>query len=232
MAENVYSALELYESCKEDADEAQVDLRKAKQVLADVVASTPLDIELAWSLYWFSEVNAEHVGFGLTLAGVPNNGANSIHSVLQPGPVVAQCNSCSAPIRATSRSNLKDAKSALDGRSRFATAWEHRSQWSCDCLAQKKQQREQHYEENQKQRSEQLNSLKSMPYQQYLKTEHWQTVRRAALKRARFRCQVCNANAPLDVHHRTYENRGAEWASDVIALCRECHARHHGKLPE
>jgi 5-methylcytosine-specific restriction endonuclease McrA len=42
---------------------------------------------------------------------------------------------------------------------------------------------------------------------------------------------VCNEEAskgkPLDVHHRTYERRGAEKAEDVIVLCRRCHELFH-----
>lgn len=74
-----------------------------------------------------------------------------------------------------------------------------------------------------------LHDLKTMPYGDYLQTDHWQAVRSAALKRARFACQLCNARTVLHVHHRTYERRGEEFASDVIALCAECHKTFHGK---
>ena len=69
--------------------------------------------------------------------------------------------------------------------------------------------------------------LATMPYRDYLQTPEWQEVRRAALERAGYRCQVCNAATPLDVHHRTYERRGHEHPSDVIALCRTCHELFH-----
>lgn len=69
--------------------------------------------------------------------------------------------------------------------------------------------------------------LKTMPYAQYLKTDHWQSVRKNALRHARYRCQLCNKQAPLYVHHRTYERRGEELLSDVIALCQLCHEKHH-----
>jgi hypothetical protein len=69
--------------------------------------------------------------------------------------------------------------------------------------------------------------LRAMPYAAYLRTEHWQTVRKAAIKRADGRCQLCNASASLDVHHRTYERRGCERDNDVIALCRDCHDLFH-----
>lgn len=75
-----------------------------------------------------------------------------------------------------------------------------------------------------------VHQLRTMPYQQYLQTEHWQFVRRAALARAGGRCQLCNSPSRLQVHHRTYERRGAEHDTDVTVLCDNCHGRYHGKL--
>jgi hypothetical protein len=69
--------------------------------------------------------------------------------------------------------------------------------------------------------------LTTMPYAAYLKTAHWQDVRQRALGRAEGRCQLCGTAGSLDVHHNTYERRGKERPSDVIALCRTCHAKHH-----
>lgn len=73
-----------------------------------------------------------------------------------------------------------------------------------------------------------LVAARSMPYSEYLQTDHWKRTRLAALKRAGYRCSVCNASGTtLDVHHRTYERRGEEHSADVIALCRGCHTRFH-----
>ena len=69
--------------------------------------------------------------------------------------------------------------------------------------------------------------LRTMPYRDYLQTEEWQVRRRAALKRAAYRCQVCDRSGRLHVHHRTYERRGAELARDLIVLCAECHRIYH-----
>lgn len=74
-----------------------------------------------------------------------------------------------------------------------------------------------------------IKELARMPYAQYLQTEHWQETRRAALKRAGFKCQLCNSGGVLDVHHRTYERRGQERSADVIVLCRDCHSKFHDK---
>ena len=73
---------------------------------------------------------------------------------------------------------------------------------------------------------------RSMPYSRYLQTIHWRTVRKYALENARFCCQLCNSTERLEVHHKTYERIGNEDLSDVIVLCRACHAKFHDKLPE
>lgn len=71
--------------------------------------------------------------------------------------------------------------------------------------------------------------LTSIPYSEYLRTAHWKGVREYALLRAGYRCQLCNSEASLDVHHRTYQGKGSEDYRDVIALCRDCHGKFHNK---
>lgn len=73
--------------------------------------------------------------------------------------------------------------------------------------------------------------LAQMPYGQYLRTPHWQAVRKAALAYYERKCAICNTPAgTLEVHHRTYTRRGAERPADVVVLCSDCHKHHHGKL--
>lgn len=80
-------------------------------------------------------------------------------------------------------------------------------------------------------RAARLAVLKAMPYAEYLRTPEWQEARRRALYRAGYRCQTCNGQGRLDVHHRTYERRGNERNSDLTVLCRPCHERFHDQLP-
>lgn len=60
-------------------------------------------------------------------------------------------------------------------------------------------------------------------YLRYLKSYDWQVKRQRALKAADWRCQVCNSEISLEVHHRTYDNIGDEQPSDLTVLCHECH---------
>lgn len=90
--------------------------------------------------------------------------------------------------------------------------------------------------------------LSRLLYSEYLKTEHWRELRRVKLLRAGGECQLrpCGYDdfyrfyydelrpdddrPPVDVHHLTYARLGREWESDLIVLCRYCHAREHGKV--
>lgn len=73
-----------------------------------------------------------------------------------------------------------------------------------------------------------ISALKAMDYKEYIKTDHWQHFRSEAVKHFNRTCQLCGANdTTLDVHHKTYVNRGRETFNDVILLCRHCHDLYH-----
>jgi len=75
-----------------------------------------------------------------------------------------------------------------------------------------------------------IERLKKLPYDKYLQSAWWQKIRKQALNYAGNRCQICNSDGKLDVHHRTYDRRGNEKQSDLTVLCRECHSKFHDKL--
>lgn len=74
--------------------------------------------------------------------------------------------------------------------------------------------------------------LRSMPYREYLKSDHWRAFRQEAISRAGGVCGHClNRRPDLHVHHLTYERRGSEHIKDVMVLCGECHRLVHGDDP-
>lgn len=76
--------------------------------------------------------------------------------------------------------------------------------------------------------AERLAELRAMPYQQYLRTPEWRRTRAAALLRASNACSLDVTHTHgLEVHHRTYERRGAELMTDLAVLCHSCHQLHH-----
>lgn len=68
-------------------------------------------------------------------------------------------------------------------------------------------------------------------YRAYRNSLHWRFRRARARALAGGRCQICASYHQLDTHHNNYERLGRERDSDLVVLCRECHERHHGKLP-
>jgi 5-methylcytosine-specific restriction endonuclease McrA len=74
----------------------------------------------------------------------------------------------------------------------------------------------------------QIAFLRSLPYQEYLQTPHWQLKRRKKLRLSGYRCERCAGKSELHVHHITYLNRGDERMKDLMVLCKKCHTLHHG----
>lgn len=77
-------------------------------------------------------------------------------------------------------------------------------------------------------------SRMKMKYEDYLKTDYWKFCRQAKLEESDCTCGLCNhqdnTSKTLQVHHKTYENRGNERLEDLIVLCEDCHAKFHDKL--
>jgi hypothetical protein len=83
---------------------------------------------------------------------------------------------------------------------------------------------------NEKEEQEKLlQNLKTMPYKDYLETDHWKSLRKRKLKQSGYKCQICSSTKDLNVHHNTYENRGNEDDCDLVVLCHVCHEMFHGK---
>ncbi len=78
-----------------------------------------------------------------------------------------------------------------------------------------------------------IKSRRDMPYEEFLKTEYWQSVCGIVYARFGGHCATCNSSKMLHVHHRTYENKGDEFnhIGDLTLLCATCHVIIH-KLRE
>ena len=64
--------------------------------------------------------------------------------------------------------------------------------------------------------------------QSYLKSDKWNTLRKAVLKRDNYTCKQCGiSQVPLEVHHVTYARFGNEWTEDLESVCRDCHQAIH-----
>lgn len=73
--------------------------------------------------------------------------------------------------------------------------------------------------------------IKSMRYEVFLRTTYWKIIADYVKKKAKYRCQLCNSESNLSVHHRTYRNHGDEinHLEDLICICNDCHKKQHDK---
>ena|ERR1041385_6770925 len=69
-----------------------------------------------------------------------------------------------------------------------------------------------------------------LTYSQYLITQHWQDLRQRLFNVRGKKCERCDSEKEIEIHHKTYERIGKEELSDLLILCRTCHGEEHAKL--
>lgn len=72
-------------------------------------------------------------------------------------------------------------------------------------------------------------NLKELKYEDYLKTEYWKELSEVIKKEADYKCQICNSDSNLNVHHRSYEYKGIPELEkkDLVCICDKCHSIYH-----
>lgn len=164
-------------------------------------------------LYWRTDTPSIVIR---QMFGIEARRPDAVARAAGPAKIELYCWECSQPSEAVVRSR-EERKHYL--RERFP--------WPFYCPTCEKARADRMAAEEQ-QRQQRLHRLRTMPYGEYLLTREWKERRTTVVRRAGGRCMVCNRQRPLEVHHRTYERRGDEDWADLIALCDECHGRHHG----
>lgn len=70
-------------------------------------------------------------------------------------------------------------------------------------------------------------TVQEITYAEYLRTQHWRTLRQKRIDADGGVCALCGSPMGLQVHHLTYEALGKEDICDLITLCFECHGKVH-----
>lgn len=190
--------------------------RSIHATISEMVAGRQIDPDTLATLYWeYEDV-------------VPSSLLGQYHLiqdiVVPRSPWTYPCPDCGTEVQITSRASLKRLQAAVD-----SVTWTGSSGRSCSaCVSAAGSARQEEHRRQAEQYRRRLHDLKTMPYKDYLLTPEWQERRKERLRVARYRCQVCNTkNQRLNVHHRTYERRGEEYARDLIVLCEGCHYLFH-----
>lgn len=65
----------------------------------------------------------------------------------------------------------------------------------------------------------------------YCHTTYWKKLSKRVKDEAGNRCRICNGGGTLNVHHRSYANKGnyERELTDLVCLCSDCHALFHRK---
>lgn len=179
-------------------------------------------INITKYLYW----NIKKISFeSIHQVFFPKYHTVEVHKLLSASKDDIICSKCGEYILFTSRAQVIKKDYIYDGKYMCKSCWNDEYEMRCV-------KREIEEENNRKLHYDRIENLKKLPYKKYLQTKHWHDRRNYHLKQSNFRCQVCNKNGILSVHHRTYVNRGCEPKEDLITLCQDCHSIFHqqGKL--
>lgn len=205
---------------------ARVMLRKLEDAIAsvkirvaEIAEQNRSDPDTLATMYW---------EYGDILATAHLGTYSSIKDVVVPrSSWTYPCSECGTELRVTSRSKLAALRNPTDAVGLPGSpASKGPLCGTCTSAHHAGQAREQN--EKVIAYRARVQQLKTMPYADYLQTPEWHERRKARLRVARYRCQVCNRNdRVLNVHHRTYERRGEEYARDLIVLCQPCHYLFH-----
>lgn len=68
--------------------------------------------------------------------------------------------------------------------------------------------------------------MNKIQYREYLKSDHWQNLRRLKLKR-KCQCGICGSNQNIQIHHLQYRNIYDVKTTDLRRLCGRCHTLVH-----
>lgn len=76
--------------------------------------------------------------------------------------------------------------------------------------------------------------IQEMPYKDFLNTPYWKAIAYKKKEKTLFKCELCNSNENICVHHKTYINHGKELYNmkDLIVLCKNCHEKFHDIVKE
>jgi len=80
-------------------------------------------------------------------------------------------------------------------------------------------------------RKQSLNAKKMIrkKYSDYLKSKDWANIRIDLFENRGKRCERCDSENRLEVHHLHYRNIFKEEPQDLVILCHSCHSKEHGK---
>ena len=184
------------------------EIQRLKQLKIDVGRKL-LPQPVLWDLFYNPNVSSNTICEKFGISNI-----SDLKQIVGSCDVVSKCGVCKKEIRIT-----------VNTLTQLKTEMSRKHSWLCD------EYRREIREDGEKQFGLRLQELKAMDYTDFLKTPEWDNTRKKTLRRAGYKCQLCNKDkTTLNVHHKTYERIGEELPGDLIVLCKGCHAKFHDKL--
>ena len=191
------------------------EIQRLKQLKIDVGRKL-LPQPVLWDLFYNPNVSSNTICEKFGISNI-----SDLKQIVGSCDVVSKCGVCKKEIRIT-----------VNTLTQLKTEMSRKHSWLCDeCSENDMKNRREIREDGEKQFGLRLQELKAMDYTDFLKTPEWDNTRKKTLRRAGYKCQLCNKDkTTLNVHHKTYERIGEELPGDLIVLCNGCHAKFHDKL--
>jgi 5-methylcytosine-specific restriction endonuclease McrA len=221
--EQIQAQIEQIATEQKQADALKKQIRESKDQLKSMIARVQISNEefKSWifQMYWNTDGNTPILR---SLVKRRLGDAHHTWTALIEGSTEWPCSKCGTKVKRT-----------FSSKSAFKSAKSRRYPFLCPVCEQERnaesEARHADYQRRVTQLQDRIVELRAMPYAEYLQSPEWNETRKAALKRAGYKCQLCNSNGQLHVHHKTYEHLGNEYAKDLITLCADCHAKIHDK---
>jgi len=182
---------------------------------------------LASVLYWHApDVPVWIIGESLSLE------PERVRSLAEDNPTaIVRCLDCDQPIRPQGRHHFQEMLNAAEEFNKdpqLLRSYLYTGLHCEDCTLEREDRWGEEWARQERECQERLLELRTMPYEEYLRTPEWRRRKERKLDQADHRCQFCNRHQRfLNVHHRTYENLGEELDGDLIVLSRACHSTFH-----
>lgn len=180
-----------------------------------------LDADFLDWVYWDIELSLEIIA---QATGVDITKIQKL--IPRPKKIFTRCGLCENKIEFSATSKTKRDNFIAGGKNKTGYS-SNDTDYLCKNCVEMLQEEEQEQVRRYREKISKKNTLKTMPYKEYLQTKHWKMFARLAKKKAGWICNACSSGDNLNVHHLTYERRGNEKFSDVVVLCKECHEKVH-----
>lgn len=163
------------------------------------------------------QVDEQGCAYALWRAAPHQFGPGKVHVVDRADPARTFCGRLLEELPGKPAYGMADCRSCAKSIQGRHDAVEARAKWEAELLAR-----------------EQTKALEDADWHRrheaHLRSPRWRELRVLVMRRSDDVCEGCGTRMADEVHHLSYDHLGDEFLFELVALCRTCHARWHGKV--